>query len=78
MIFLFYISASSLLIEVFPTCTSILAPPPYLFLSSLFTPASPMPMVEEGVVIIALVIPDGHIVREYPPENCLRCSKTHS
>lgn len=40
-------------------------PPPYLFLSSLFTCASPVSMVEEGVVIIALVILHSYIARQY-------------
>lgn len=38
-------------------------------------------MVEEGVVIVVLKIPDSYIVRDYTirsPENCLRSCKTYS
>lgn len=56
MIFLYYISSPLLI---------------YFSLSSLCTPllsTSSMLMVEEGVVIIALVIPHSYIVREYTPD----------
>lgn len=66
MISLFHLFCS-LHIKDFPAFTNILSP--FLsFLSSLFTPISPMPVVEEGVVIITLVIPDSSIAREYTSE----------